>query len=219
MGINSIFLSHGISNDTPCYGGARDVEISSNTSIDNGDSSNSLLVKFKNHVSTHIDFPLHFSEKGKSQACYGSDFWFFNNIAVIKYAAGNDEIITAEKLNLNRISVETDFLIINTGFQKHRSTDIYWNNNPGLSPDLAGVLKEKFHKLRVVGFDFISLSSYQNRLIGRDAHKTFLVENEILVIEDMKLDELNFLPQKIIVAPLQIENADGAPVTIFAYNA
>jgi len=219
MGKNSIYLSHGISNDTPCYGGARDVKISNNSSIDNGDSSNSLSVKFKNHVSTHIDFPLHFSEKGKSQACYGSDFWFFNNIAVIKYAAGNDEIITAEKLNLNRISVETDFLIINTGFQKHRGTDIYWNNNPGLSPDLAGVLKEKFHKLRVVGFDFISLASYQNRLVGREAHKTFLVENEILVIEDMKLDELNFLPQKIIVAPLQIENADGAPVTIFAYNA
>jgi len=215
----SIFLSHTLSNDTPCYGGAKDITISNNSSIDMGDSSNSLSVKFKNHVSTHIDFPLHFSEKGKSQACYGSEFWFFNDIAVIKYATGNDEIITAEKLNLNRISAETDFLIIKTGFQKHRGTDKYWNNNPGLSPDLAGVLKEKFHKLRLIGFDFISLSSYQNRLIGREAHKEFLVKNEILVIEDMKLDELNFIPKKIIVAPLQLENADGAPVTIFAYNA
>ena len=219
MGKNSIYLSHVISNNTPCFGGARDVEISRNSSIDNGDSSNSLSVKFKNHIGTHIDFPLHFSDIGKSQAYYDSDFWFFNNIAVIRYGAGKDEIITAEKLYLNKIPAATDFLIINTGFQKHRGTDIYWNNNPGLAPELAGVLKDKFHKLRVIGFDFISLSSYQNRLVGRDAHKAFLVKNEILVIEDMKLDELNFMPQKIIIAPLQIDSADGVPATIFAFNA
>lgn len=218
-GNNSIYLSHIISNNTPCYGGASDVGISRNSSIKNGDSSNSLSVNFKNHIGTHIDFPLHFSDKGKSLTYYNSDFWVFNNIVVIEYPAKSDEIITTEKLRLNKIPAETDFLIIKTGFQKHRGTEIYWNNNPGLTPKLAEVLKNKFHNLRVVGFDFISLSSYQNRSVGRESHKAFLVENDILVIEDMKLDELSFLPKKVIVAPLQIDNADGVPVTIFAFNA
>ena len=68
--------------------------------------------------------------------------------------------------------------------------------------------------------DLISISSYSNRDEGRKAHHAFLnpIEGEpILLIEDMKLDHVTRL-KKVIVAPLLIDNADGSPCTVLAYE-
>jgi kynurenine formamidase len=68
--------------------------------------------------------------------------------------------------------------------------------------------------------DLISVSSYSNRSEGRKAHHAFLnpAEGEpVLLIEDMKLDVFDLI-FKVIVAPLRIEKADGAPCTVMAYT-
>jgi kynurenine formamidase len=68
--------------------------------------------------------------------------------------------------------------------------------------------------------DLISVSSYSNREEGRKAHHAFLNPDEgeiILLIEDMKLDTDGPF-NKVIVAPLLIDNADGAPCTVLAYT-
>ena len=68
--------------------------------------------------------------------------------------------------------------------------------------------------------DLISVSSYSNREEGRKAHHAFLNPKEgesILLIEDMKLD-IDGPFNKVIVAPLLIDNADGAPCTGLAYT-
>ena len=68
--------------------------------------------------------------------------------------------------------------------------------------------------------DLISISSYSNREEGRKAHHAFLNPDEgepILLIEDMKLDT-NSSFNKVIVAPLLIDNADGSPCTVLAYT-
>ena len=66
-------------------------------------------------------------------------------------------------------------------------------------------------------FDFISLSSYQNRTLGRKSHKKFLIENDILIIEDM---DLNYIKGKKIISisafPLLIDQVDGSPITVIA---
>jgi kynurenine formamidase len=115
------------------------------------------------------------------------------------------------------IPVDTEFLIINTSFGSYREEVAYWNNNPGLSPSLAAPLKTRCPNLKAVGFDFISVSSYQNRLLGREAHKAFLLANDILLIEDMKLDEIQNKAIKSVTAlPLLIDKIDGGPITIIA---
>ena len=65
--------------------------------------------------------------------------------------------------------------------------------------------------------DFISITSYQNREIGRLAHRQFLGgKNPLLLVEDMDLSSLKKTPRSLICAPLLIENIDGSPVTIIA---
>ena len=72
--------------------------------------------------------------------------------------------------------------------------------------------------LRIFGFDSISLTGRQFRNEGKEAHRVFLVKNNILVLEDMDLSQLvkSAVIEEIIVSPLRFQNADGAPVTVFA---
>ena len=169
-----------------------------------------------NHVGTHIDFPRHFGVDGKTINDYTAEFWTFNNPFVLEYKAQVEEMINLSEGILKEIPVETDFLLINTGFQKFRGTEKYWNNNPGLAPELAAPLKQRCPGLKVVGFDFISLSSYQNRMLGREAHRKFLLENDILVIEDMDFSQLRKDVKQVVALPLMIDQADGGPITVIA---
>jgi arylformamidase len=63
--------------------------------------------------------------------------------------------------------------------------------------------------------DFISISSLTDRETGRQAHRAFL-EKDILIIEDMKLGELEDGPvlAEVVCLPLRFVNGDGAPCTI-----
>jgi kynurenine formamidase len=65
--------------------------------------------------------------------------------------------------------------------------------------------------------DFISLTSYQNRELGREAHRMFLGgDRPILLIEDMDLSKIMNSPKSISCIPLLINGLDGSPVTIIA---
>ncbi|MCC7050847.1 MAG: cyclase, partial [Bacteroidia bacterium] len=52
---------------------------------------------------------------------------------------------------------------------------------------------------------------------GRQAHKAFLCEQDILIVEEMFLDNINANTKlnELIVSPLLIDGTDGSPATIF----
>ena len=62
----------------------------------------------------------------------------------------------------------------------------------------------------------ISLTSKLDRGEGKKAHLQFLIEHDILVVEDMNLENLFNKPKNLIVSPLLFENLDGSPCTIIA---
>ena len=62
----------------------------------------------------------------------------------------------------------------------------------------------------------ISLTSMNNKEEGKKAHINFLLDHDILILEDMNLTSINKKPRNIILSPLQIENADGVPCTVIA---
>jgi arylformamidase len=215
--MQTTYLSYYINDNTPGYGGEKAIFIKNKSAISDGASSNTKILQFPNHIGTHIDFPNHFSNSGKTINDYLPSFWKFKYVYVLPYNVKQNEVIDEFALRKFEIPHETEFLIIYTGFGNFRKTKVYWNNNPGLSPSLAKNLKSKCPNLRVVGFDFISLSSYQNRVLGRIAHKEFLIENDILIVEDMNLSGIQNRRIKSVTAlPLQIDKIDGSPITIIA---
>ena len=212
-----LYLSYYINEKTPIYGGEKAIYIENRSEMSKGDSSNTKYLKFPNHTGTHIDFPNHFSDLGQTINNYDASFWVTNKVHVINYAAKDEEIIGDKIFKNNAIPKDTEFIILNTGFHKKREKKTYWNNNPGLAPELANNLKKQCPKLRYIGFDFISLTSYQNRLLGRKSHVQFLMKNNILLIEDMDLSKIKNKKIKSITAlPLMFDNLDGSPISIIA---
>jgi kynurenine formamidase len=218
---NYVLLSHILRQDTPSYGNRDKVIIRVNSSIKAGETANSsCLVLSNNHIGTHIDVPRHFSIDGKRTIDYPIEDYVFEKCHVIDLPKTNACLIGPNDFDSTDIDSGIELLLIRTGYESLRGQDAYWNDNPGLAPELADYLRERFPKLRCVGFDFISVTSWQHRPEGRLAHKAFLApENgarEIWAIEDMSLKDAPKEIKKVVVAPLLVEDGNGTAVTVIA---
>lgn len=217
--METIWLSHVLDSFVPHYGGAKDLQIKKKQSQKNGDSCNTVSIEISSHSGTHVDAPFHFLSKGKTIDSYSPDSWIFKNPSLIDIKAKPGELINSQHFqNIIHSNNDTDLLIVRTGFGKYRNDDIYWEKSPGFAPELAPLFLKTFPKLKAFGIDCISISSLKHRPTGRLAHKSFL-SNNLLIIEDMRLSEINendFLKQ-IIVLPMLIRNGDGAPCTVIGF--
>ena len=79
-----------------------------------GDSCNTLILSFPNHVGTHIDLPCHFDPNGKSLSDFAPDFWEFQHVEIVDISekiSESDLIVPNDLKDINNL--ETDFLINN----------------------------------------------------------------------------------------------------------
>jgi len=218
---NIIFLSHPYTDDTPSYGNRDIVKITTNSSIESGASANSSCWVFtNNHIGTHIDTPYHFDSQGSKILDFKPSDWLFNNVALIDIICSNARLIESSDINVTAINPDIDLLLIRTGYEKHRKIEKYWNDNPGIKPNVALFLRDNFPRLRCIGIDFISLSSWRHRKIGGDSHRAFLCppknDRPILAIEDMSLINIMGEIEWVVASPLLVDDGNGAPVTVFA---
>lgn len=211
-----IYLSYFLNESTPLYGGEKGISVVPDRDITKGDTANTKRLKLHNHSGTHIDFPNHFFAEGKMSQAYDAAFWVFEHPYILDCPAEENELIDLTAETLQSIPADTDFLILKTGFGKYREEEKYWKFNPGLAPALAAKIRQYLPKVRVIGVDLVSITSFQNRETGREAHRNFLGNEPILLVEDLKLDMLTKQPSKIMCFPLLAEGLDGAPVTIIA---
>ena len=188
------------------------------SSMESGDAANNTHIQTTTHVGTHLDMPYHFFNDGQTIANFDANFWVFNQPLIIEITPegyiAKDELI--QKLPNNN-DLNYDILIVKTGMCNKRNTPDYGEKNTGFSPDLADIIRSKFPTIRVFGFDSISVSSFQERMIGRDAHRAFLnPTSPIILLEDMDLNNIseNSKFEQLIIAPLRIESCDGIPCTV-----
>ena len=221
-----INLTYNINENIPTYGNGEKPSISSGKQMCNGDSCNTMVINMSNHHGTHVDAPLHFDPNGKSITDYESEFWFCKNVLLVECRLSPAQILDVETLRSclsksQHSDKNVDALILKTGWSLRRISSDYWEKPPGFSPNLATFLRSLFPNLKFFGFDIISLSSFTNRQLGREAHKEFLAkEPEILILEDLNLNYFYkneaALISNLLIAPLMVENSDGSPCTIFA---
>jgi len=200
----------------PLYGGrTENFQMAQQGDLNRGDSANSLRLSLSNHVGTHLDCPAHVHQGGRTLDDYPAEFFVFNRPALLEIPLSVGRYITADDLALNRPAHGADLILIRTGFP-YGVAD-YWRDNPGLDPSAAEFLKNLTPPPRAIGIDFISVNRWPDRNPGRAAHKILLAEPEILIIEDMDLSPLVGLYgrlKRVIVAPMRVAGADGAPVTV-----
>jgi len=212
------YLSYPLEQNNPVYGRPdQPMIINQVKSIESGDSCNVYSFTMENHWGTHVDGPTHFFSNAPEITDYAAEYWLFSNPQVINIKVKAGQIISSNDL-LGRVAESTDLLILNTGWYRYRKNPCYCVENPGISPELGTWLRKERKNIRAIGFDFISLSSFSNRMIGRQAHQAFLNPesegNPILIIEDMCLRaDLKGL-KEVWVAPLRLSFVDSSPCTV-----
>jgi kynurenine formamidase len=215
-----IWLSHVLSESTPLYGGARGISIKSQKTLAAGDSCNASLLTFPSHAGTHVDAPYHFLPHGKPVDAYPPETWVFRTPKLIEAKVQPGELLGPEVFSHSgQPDSRVDLVLLRTRFEQFRDAEIYWNNGPGLTPELAGHLRNAYPNVRAVGIDFLSVSSFHHRSQGHAAHRSFL-SLDILLFEDLSLKSLDDLGRlKMVVAlPLRVLGNDGAPCTIVGWE-
>jgi arylformamidase len=219
---STLYLSYPLSDNTPLFGNAKGISLIADKQRKKGDSCNTMLWSFPNHAGTHIDAPLHFDFQGKSITDFPAGFWIFNQIEILDISGrvSDSQIIIPEDFPVFRLE-NPDLVLLKTGYHQYRGTDRYTLTPPGVSPKVADWLRRYYPSVSVLGMDLISVSSYANRTIGREAHHSFLNPKSgipILLLEDLCLEDCGEL-EKVIVVPIRVQNADAAPCTVIAFQA
>lgn len=214
-----ILLSYPIKESVPLYGTTPLPKVEKYTSIKAGHSTNSSIVILHTHTGTHVDFPYHFFEEGLKSSDYSFNDFIYIHPILIDIPRSYGEFVEDKHLKFFSKELEkADLVLIRTGFSIYRKNKIYRTHNPGIHSNAMRYLRLKFKNVRAVGIDSISISSYQHREEGREAHKeAFKVSNAygepLLLIEDLKLNGINTL-KSVILVPFSIDGLDGAPCTV-----
>ncbi len=212
------YLSYKLSAQIPVYGSIKkNMRVRQVKSIENGDSCQVYWIGMENHWGTHIDCPAHFFVNGARIIDYEADFWLFRKPQVLSIKVQPAQILSYKDLTA-QINPEADLLLLRSGWRRLRGDEVYSLRNPGINPELGVWLRRERPLLRAIGFDWVSISSYQHRELGREAHRAFLnPEGEghpILLIEDMDIPENTKNLKEVWVAPLRVEGVDSVPCTV-----
>jgi kynurenine formamidase len=218
---NKRYLSYLLDSNTPTYGNRNRFVCEKKSDISKGDVANDSTVITTVHIGTHIDMPYHFFEEGQTIESFDIDYFSSEQVLFIDLEPEGliikDDLITL----LERIEHKSkyEFLIVKTGICHQRDQEVFWRSNYGFDPSIADYLRRAFPRIRIIGFDSISISSFENRMLGREAHRSFLdPKSPILILEDMDLTSLT--PRSKItrmeIVPLRIAQCDGLPCTVLA---
>ena len=215
-----IWLSHILDENTPLYGGGRGIGFETGKSIAGRDSCNTSLLSFSSHTGSHVDVPRHFIDGGREINDYVPADWLFTAPLLLDVPSKPGNIIGINDLpKVDSSDSQIDLLLIRTSLEKLRGKELYWKEGCGYAPELAGYLCVNYPSLRAIGLDTISLTSYRNRELGREAHCAFLSRN-IRIFEDLRLSHIKSVNSltKVIALPLRIAEGDGAPCTILGWE-
>lgn len=214
-------LSYPINAATPAYGSTPVPKFKPYSRIAKGDTSNSCIISMHNHTGTHIDAPKHFIDNGRSISEYTLDKLIFKSPILVDCPKDSADLISPKELQpaLHQLQ-KCDCLLLHTGFGRFRAEEKYRTHNPGIAPETILWIRREYSGIRCIGIDTISISSFQHRDEGREAHIAAFKELDefgepLLLIEDMKLN-INSSERFgiMFVFPWQIEGLDSVPCSI-----
>jgi arylformamidase len=213
-------LSHPLTDKSPLYGTNPAIQAELINSISAGATSNAHMIHLHNHSGTHVDAPRHFKEDGLTISDFPEKFWHFKRVMLLDIPKKADMLISSEEIEQHRQDIEgCELLLIRTGVESYRSSepDRYRFHNPGFAPAAAHALR-KYQQLRAIGVDLISITAYQNRTLGREAHHAFFdarYSSRFVVIEDLHLAGVQ-CPDIVLIEPVFRMPIDASPAVIVA---
>ncbi|HCX65101.1 MAG TPA: cyclase [Eubacteriaceae bacterium] len=152
------------------------------------------------HTGTHLDMPLHFVKEGDSVETLSLKR-VVRNCKVLDFSH-LDESITAKDLQSKSIETD-DFLLLKT---KNSNTDRFDPEFVYLTAEGAQYLLD--HKVAGVGIDALGIERDQP---DHDTHG-ILLGNDILILEGLRLMDVEEGSYFLSALPLKIKGAEASPI-------
>lgn len=171
-------------------------------SIRGGDSYNLSAVSMSAHLGTHIDAPFHFLERGATLDAIDPARWVSDAVVV---DTGDARAITADhaRAAAPRPGLSVLFRTRNSVLLGER---IFVDDFCALTLDAARLLAEA--GVNAVGIDYLSVESYADP--AYPVHGVLLSAG-VLIAENLDLRLAEPGEYTLVLAPLRIAGADGAP--------
>ena len=164
-----------------------------------------------NHIGTHVDAPAHQIAGGDSLDEVGLDR-LVTDAVTLDVSARAPGPLTADELepHLDKIRRgDIVFLYSNNG--RNWGSKSYWTGWSYPDADASRALIQK--GISAIGFDGPSADPVESTTF--DLHRIWLGAGRLIIENVINLDQLPERAQ-LVVAPLKVRDANGAPVRIFA---
>ncbi|KAL7602659.1 hypothetical protein Lser_V15G22897 [Lactuca serriola] len=172
-------------------------------SMKNGSDYNFSIIKLPAHSGTHVDAPGHFYEN-----YYQAGFDIDSPALLVDVP--RDKNITAEvmeALNIPKGVRRVLFRTLNTD-RRLMSQTRFDTSYVGFMKDGAQWLKDNTD-IKLVGIDYLSVAAYDDLI---PAHLVFLKSREIILVEGLKLEDVEAGLYNVHCLPLRLLGAEGSPI-------
>jgi kynurenine formamidase len=163
-----------------------------------------------NHIGTHVDAPAH-QVRGATLDEIPLDR-LVTEAVVLNFSQHARGLITRAEIEPHLAQVQAgDIVLIHSGGSRHWGTEAYWTGWCYPDEEAARALIER--NISAIGFDGPSADSVDTTTF--DLHRVWLGSG-CLILEN--LTNLDQLPERalLVVAPMKVKAANGAPARIFA---
>jgi arylformamidase len=205
-----IDLTHEIHEEMPVFPGMSKPKVEEAFYVTR-DGYKETMLTLLSHTGTHMDAPAHMLEDGMTLDQYPINA--FIGLATILDARGMKEI-SLGFLNIHeRKIMNSDFILICTGWSQFWGTQAYFRNFPVLTSEAAKWISALGKK--AVGSDTISADLAES--IEFPVHRQ-LFAKDMFIIENLnQLEQLVGKEVMFSCLPLRFLNADGSPVRAIAW--
>ncbi len=167
-----------------------------------GGSTNETNVHFNVHTGTHIDFYRHVSDEGKTSRDFPLTT-LMRPAKLFDLTFLQDRISAAD---LKALDIQKDDVVL---FKTRNSTEDFFNTKFIFVDESAAnylVSKQVF----AVGLDALGIERDQ---AGHPTHHA-LLQNDIIIIEGLRLREVPSGNYNMIALPLKLDDVDGLPLSV-----
>lgn len=171
--------------------------------IAQGNHCNTSILTFSTHTGTHCDAPWHFIDHGKRLDQIDPALFFGEALLLDLSDAA---VIHAGDLGRHPLPPR---LLLKTRNSVYPDDAPFQPDFVALEPDAAQRLVDEH--VRLAGVDYLSVAPYKR---SGPTHR-ILLENDVLVVEGLRLAGFGQGTYPFIVLPLPILGADGAPCRAF----
>jgi arylformamidase len=209
--VRAVDLTHAFGNGMPVFPGLPDPAFEPIANVED-DGYAMTSYRMLNHVGTHVDAPAHQIAGGDTLDDIGLERLVTDAVTIdVSHREPHGPVTLAElEPHLDRVRAG-DIVLFYSNNARNYGTDAYWTGWSYPDADAARALIER--GVSAVGFDGPSADPVDSTTM--DLHRIWLGAGRMILENVSNLDQL---PPRapIVVAPMKVAGANGAPARIIA---